>query len=385
MQTPPKPKPLSDEDLFSNCLDLAYYQYNLESVEDENDGYDEFVQSFEELYGAARQRYQGKTNNESFYKRKNDSVTIFGKLYDACLNSFNTDDILEFMGSRYEAMEKMKVGVNKFLEGYPNISSVELTNMIVTDLIEHRVRPIDKNIMKSLKNELGDPFYFISDALRFALVPFLDAAKGIETKYGKKYPEAMMNLFEDTVVKTVDSARLLFKNDLKGVEQFIKTFMKGHQKMSGKNAQFNDMMGVFGAQLILEKYCKARNLTYIPDDGNFEDLLVSMQPMMSAMGTMQEIVREFPRNEEESKGDENKEDDLLFEECLNECKTKDFCYNFNMNGKNVTVWEGMSVNELMMEFNIKEEKEENSQNNITNQPTTTIQIENEIKDEPEYI
>ncbi|KAL7720363.1 Cullin N-terminal domain-containing protein [Entamoeba marina] len=344
---PQAPSPLSDEDLLSNCLDLAFYQYSNEEIEDENDGYDDFMDSFGQLYGAAKERYHGKQNKDSFYNKKNrKNQTLFGKLYDSCLNSFVTDDILEFMAERYDCLDKIKPAIKTFCDEYPEYTPTELVDYILNDLVQHRVRPIDKEILSILKSELGDPFYFIVDGLRYALLPLIEAANDIPTRYGNKFGNILMNVFQDTIVTIVDGMRLLFKTDLKGVEKYIQYFMKSHQKMSGKNAQFNDMMGIFGAQYVLEKYCKTRNIHYQPDSQGMEEFLQSMGPVMNAMGTMQNIVREFPRNEEE-------DDSVVLEQCFKQSVEKDYFYDVQINGNNTSLWESLPLDDLLNHFNIK--------------------------------
>ncbi|ELP86956.1 hypothetical protein EIN_316450 [Entamoeba invadens IP1] len=284
------------------------------------------------------------------------------------------------MGGRYGSLNKLKLGVLKFLESYKDVPTIKLAQMIVDELIEQRVRPLPPIITNILVDGRGDPFCFVLEAIRFALVPFIDAAKGLPTKYGENYPDAMNNLFTDTVVVTVDAARQLFKNDLRGVETYIHQILKNQQKTSGKNARFNEMSGAFGSHLILEKYCKARNVNFVPSQDNLGDLMESIQPMMSALGTVQEIVRDFPI--------QKNTDEELLSECFKLANENDIFYECCVGGKSVIVYERMDLTHLLNSFGlegIQEPPETNQSEEKKEEQKADTKSEDKAKEDITYI
>ena len=102
--------------------------------------------------------------------------------------------------------------------------------MIVNNFLEIRIRPLSKKIKSMLKHPHGDPFVYLCDGMRFALVPLFDASLGKKTKYGDDFPTAMKKLFDDTILVTVDAAQLLFKNGIQGIDQYIKDLTKSISK-----------------------------------------------------------------------------------------------------------------------------------------------------------
>ena len=209
----------------------------------------------------------------------------------------------------------------------------------------------------------------------------------------------MMKLFEDTVVTIVDGAIQLFKNNLQGVEKYIKVFMKGHQKTSGKNAQFNEMMGNCGASIVIDKYCKARGIHYVCDNSDYFSMMDQMKPMMGAMNSIHEIVRDFPMNEEEKEKDTNDDekneiigdnvsisqaDNDLMEDCLNLCMEDDYFYTINMNGKDIHLFESMNLNDLASAFKLNHSIPQSYYNvNVPSSTSTMNSNVDEMKNEEE--